>query len=58
MLIELILQCIVFLFAGFDSVSTTLTSTTFLLATNPDVQEKLYELIMEKLEQYVSSLSL
>nr|QST15045.1 CYP360A5 protein [Diaphanosoma celebensis] len=45
-------QCIVFLFAGFDSVSTTLTATSFLLATHPEIQEKLYQLIVEKFEQY------
>jgi cytochrome P450 family 3 subfamily A len=40
--------------AGFDTTATTLTNTCFQLARNPDVQEKLYESIVGKLEEYVS----
>ena len=39
--------------AGFDTTATTLTAAAFQLARNPDVQEKLYGLVMEKLNQYV-----
>ena len=39
--------------AGFDTTATTLTNICFELAKNPDVQEKLYSSIVEKMEDYV-----
>jgi cytochrome P450 family 3 subfamily A len=39
--------------AGFDTTATTLTSTCFQLARNPDVQEKLYQSIVAKMKDYV-----
>ncbi|EFX77992.1 hypothetical protein DAPPUDRAFT_225529 [Daphnia pulex] len=42
-----------FLLAGFDQTATTLTNTCFQLARNPDIQEKLHETILQKLEDYV-----
>ncbi len=45
-----------FMLAGFDTTATTLTSTCFQLARNPDVQEKLYESIVTKMADYVSVL--
>ena len=45
-----------FMLAGFDTTATTLTSTCFQLARNPDVQEKLYESIVTKMADYVSLL--
>jgi hypothetical protein len=45
-----------FLLAGFDQTATTLTNTCFQLARNPDIQEKLHETILQKLEDYVCRL--
>lgn len=47
-------QSTLFMLAGFDTTATTLTNTCFQLARNPDVQEKLYESIAAKMEEYVS----
>lgn len=40
---DLIGQCLVFFFAGFDTASTLLAFIGHELAVNPDVQEKLIE---------------
>ncbi|GAB0096683.1 hypothetical protein DMENIID0001_122260 [Sergentomyia squamirostris] len=40
---EIVAQCFLFLIGGFDSVSANLSFTTYELAANPDVQQKLYE---------------
>ncbi|XP_062545301.1 probable cytochrome P450 9f2 [Armigeres subalbatus] len=44
---EFIAQCLVFFLAGFDTVSTGMVFTAYELAMNPDVQQKLYEEIVE-----------
>ncbi|KAJ6218346.1 hypothetical protein RDWZM_009503 [Blomia tropicalis] len=40
---ELVAQCSLFFLAGYDTTATTLTMASYLLATNPDKQEKLYK---------------
>lgn len=42
-------NCYGFLLAGYETTSTALTYMAYLLATHPDVQEKLYEEIKEKI---------
>ncbi|XP_055589826.1 probable cytochrome P450 9f2 [Uranotaenia lowii] len=44
---ELIAQCFLFFLAGFDSISTAMSFLTYELCVNPDVQQKLYEEIVE-----------
>ena len=39
-------QSTLFLIAGYDTTATTLTNSCFLLARNPEVQEKLYNEIV------------
>ncbi|XP_001649101.2 probable cytochrome P450 9f2 [Aedes aegypti] len=44
---EMIAQCFVFFLAGFDSVSSEMVFMAYELALNPDVQQRLYEEIVE-----------
>ncbi|XP_053682992.1 probable cytochrome P450 9f2 [Sabethes cyaneus] len=44
---EMIAQCLVFLLGGFDTVSTAGTFLIYELIRNPDIQEKLYQEILE-----------
>ncbi|XP_054163783.1 uncharacterized protein LOC128961559 [Oppia nitens] len=39
---EMIAQCVLFFFAGFDTTATTISFATYLLAENPESQEKLF----------------
>lgn len=48
---ELIAQCVTFFTAGFDTTSSAILYATYLLASNPDKQEKLYESIIETLKK-------
>jgi Cytochrome P450 len=43
-----------FLIAGYDTTATTLSHICFLLARNPEVQDKLHHLTVEKIERFVS----
>lgn len=40
---ELVAQSIIFIFAGYETTSSVLSFLTYLLATHPDVQQKLQE---------------
>ncbi|XP_070268718.1 cytochrome P450 3A12-like [Myotis yumanensis] len=41
--LELVAQSIIFLFAGYETTSSSLSFLTYLLATHPDVQQKLHK---------------
>ncbi|UYV83456.1 Cyp6a9 [Cordylochernes scorpioides] len=43
-------QCVSFFLVGFDTTASTITCALYLLALNPDCQEKLYEEIREALK--------
>jgi len=45
-------QSVLFLLAGFDTTANTLSSACFVLARHPDIQERIHELIMSKIDQY------
>lgn len=44
---DIVAQCFLFFFAGFDPISNNLGFTSHELAVNPDVQQKLFEEIIE-----------
>lgn len=44
---DLVAQCAVFFFAGFETTSTLLCFMAIELACNPDIQQNLYEEILE-----------
>lgn len=48
---EIVAQCLLFFFAGFETTSTTLTFASHGIVANPDIQQKLYEEIAEMNEQ-------
>jgi len=45
-------QSALFLVAGFDTTANTLTASCYILARHPEIQEKIYDLIMDKIDQY------
>jgi len=45
-------QSIIFMLAGFDTTANTLTSSCFVLAHHPEIQEKLNDVVMSKCDQY------
>ena len=47
-------QSSLFLLAGFDTTATTLVSACFLMARHDDIQEKLYDAISARHEEFVS----
>jgi len=48
----IVAQSDIFLLAGFETTAATLTHTSYVLAKNPQVQDKLYEQIVDRLEQF------
>ena len=49
---EIIADCIGFILAGYESTSTTLAFVTYLLAANPEAQERLANEIHDYFEEY------
>ena len=47
-------QATLFLVAGYDTTSNTLAAAMFELARHPELQQKLYDQIMSKVDQHVS----
>jgi len=45
-------QVVLFMVAGFDTTASTLTSSCFELTRHPEIQEKLYDQIMDKIDKY------
>lgn len=52
---EVVGQAFIFLIAGYEIVTNTLSFATYLLATNPDCQEKLLTEVDSFHEKYVST---
>ena len=48
---EIIADCLVFMLGGYDTTSTALTFATYLLAANPEAQERLANEIHEYFEE-------
>ncbi|XP_054155684.1 cytochrome P450 3A2-like [Oppia nitens] len=44
---ELIASCVVFFVAGFENTMTTISIVTYMLAANPDCQQRLYEEVVD-----------
>lgn len=52
---EVVGQAFLFLIAGYEFITNTLSFATYLLATNPDCQEKLLREVDQFNEKYVST---
>lgn len=52
---EVVGQAFIFLIAGYEIITNTLSFATYLLATNPDCQEKLLKEVDRFCEQHVST---
>lgn len=48
---EMTAQCVIFLLAGFDTTSSSLTMVAYLLAQNPEVQKRLYTEVVTMIEK-------
>ncbi|XP_058837443.1 cytochrome P450 9e2-like [Topomyia yanbarensis] len=49
--LDMVAQCLIFFTAGFDTVSTCLTFLVYELTINPDVQQRLYEEVIQTAKQ-------
>ena len=47
------MQSTLFMLGGYDTTANTLSNTIFMLTIHPEIQEKLYDAVVEKLEKYV-----
>lgn len=53
---DIIAQCMTFILAGYETTSTVLAYISHVLIHHPDVQEKLYQELMEKVQDIEVSL--
>ncbi|GBM45922.1 Cytochrome P450 3A21 [Araneus ventricosus] len=54
---ELVGNCVIFFLAAYDTTATTLSFASYLLALNPEIQDKAYEEIREVLQRYRGELT-
>ena len=50
---EIMAQCVMFFLVGYETTANALSFLMFLLALNPEIQQKLYEEILETLDDQV-----
>ena len=48
---EIVSQCVLFFMAGYDTTATAITNTLHLLAMHPECEEKVYQEVIEVIDQ-------
>ncbi|KAF8796998.1 Cytochrome P450 3A21 like protein [Argiope bruennichi] len=48
---ELVAQCVIFFLAGYDTTASTLSFITYMLALNPEVQERVHKDLVEAVQE-------
>ena len=55
---EVIAQCMLFFLAGYETTASTISFLVYNLTINPDIQEKVYEEIMDVVGNQVQNFAL